>query len=147
LLDVAFDYVQWRAAASVRFVYNKALALQIEIYEMSGTPHTRYRLDKLLSLWKEQTPWLKEVPSHSLQQALLDLERGFTNFFEQGAEFPQFHKKGQRTSFRESDAACLRLDQANRRIRLPKIGWVVGANLRPARLRRTSFQNDQSRAI
>jgi hypothetical protein len=43
-------------------VYNQALALQIEIYELSSTQHTRYQLDQLLSLWKEQTPWLQEVP-------------------------------------------------------------------------------------
>ena len=70
------------------------------------------------------------MPSHSLQQALLDWERAFPNFFHQRAESPKFHKKGQPTSFRESDAACITLDQANSRIRLPKIGWVRYRNSR-----------------
>ena len=119
-----------RTAGCARFVYNKALALQNEIYELCGQKHTRYELDKLLSLWKKETPWLSEVPSHSLQQALVDLDRGFTNFFQKRAEYPKFHKKGRGTSFRESDPACITLDQGNSRIRLPKIGWVRYRNSR-----------------
>jgi putative transposase len=90
-----------RTAGCVRFIYNKALALQKEIYELSGKKHTRYQLDRLLTLWKRETPWLLEAPSHSLQQALLDLERAFTKFFDKSAGFPKFHKKGRKTSFRE----------------------------------------------
>ena len=119
-----------RTAGCVRFVYNKALALQKEMYELSGKKHTRYQLDKLLTLWKAETPWLAEVPSHSLQQALVDLDRGFVNYFHKRSEFPTFHKKGRRTSFRESDSATITLDQANSRIRLPKIGWVRYRNSR-----------------
>lgn len=119
-----------RTAGCVRLVYNQALALQKEMYELSGNKHTRYQLDKLLSLWKQETPWLLEVPSHSLQQALVDLERAFANFFHQRTKFPKFHRKGRHTSFRESDPACIQLDQSNSRIRLPKIGWVRYRNSR-----------------
>ena len=119
-----------RTAGCVRFVYNKALSLQKQMYELCGKKHTRYQLDKLLSLWKVETPWLTEVPSHTLQQAVVDLDRAFTNFFQKRAGLPKFHKKGQRSSFRESDPKCVTLDQANSRIRLPKIGWVRYRNSR-----------------
>ena len=119
-----------RSAGCVRFVYNQALALQKQMYELTGKKHSRYQLDKLLTRWKIEAPWLPEVPSHALQQALVDWDRAFTNFFQKRAELPTFHKKGQRTSFRESDPACIALDQNNSRIRLPKIGWVRYRNSR-----------------
>jgi hypothetical protein len=65
-----------RYAGSVRFVYNKALTLQNEMYELTGKSHTRFQLDKLLTLWKQETPWLSET--HSLQQSLVDLDRAYT---------------------------------------------------------------------
>lgn len=119
-----------RFAGSCRFIYNKALALQKEMYELTGHSHTRFQLDKLLTLWKQETPWLSETPSHALQQVFVDLIRAYTNFLEKRANFPKFHKKGQRSSFRESDPKCITLDQANSRIRLPKIGWVRYRNSR-----------------
>ena len=119
-----------RFAGSCRFVYNQALSLQKEMFELTRRSHTRFQLDKLLTLWKQETPWLSETPSHALQQTLVDLDRAFANFFKKRADFPKFHKKGQRSSFRESDAKCVTLDQPNSRIRLPKIGWVRYRNSR-----------------
>src|SRR4029077_4680854 len=43
---------------------------------------------------------LSEVPAQALQQALKNLERAYTNFFQKRADFPVFKKKGQRESFR-----------------------------------------------
>jgi putative transposase len=80
--------------------------------------------------WKQETPWLSEAPAHALQQALLDLDRAYQNFFQKRAAFPKFHKKGLRDSFRESDPQCIKLDQANSRMQLPKIGWVRYRNSR-----------------
>jgi|SRR5271156_585316 len=119
-----------RFAGSARYVYNHALALQQEMYAVSGKSHTRFQLDKLLTQWKAETPWLADAPAHSLQQAIIDLDRAYTNFFKKRTKFPRFHKKGQRDSYRESDPKCITLDQANNRIRLPKIGWVRYRNSR-----------------
>jgi len=80
--------------------------------------------------WKQETPWLAEAPCHALQQAILDLDRAYTNFFQKASPVPKFHKKGMRDSFRESDPKCIKLDQVNRRIQLPKIGWVRYRNSR-----------------
>jgi putative transposase len=119
-----------RFAGSVRYIYNHALALQKEMYEATGRSHTRYQLDKLLTIWKQETPWLSETPAHALQQALVDLDKAYQNFFKKRAQFPKFKKKGQRTSYRESDPKTITFDQANNRIRLPKIGWVRYRNSR-----------------
>lgn len=118
-----------RFAGSARYVYNKALALKKERYEQKEKL-TRFQLDKMLVQWKQKTPWLAEAPAHALQQAILDLDRAYTNFFQKRASFPKFHKKGQRDSFRESDPKCIKLEQSNNRIQLPKIGWVRYRNSR-----------------
>jgi putative transposase len=57
-------------------------------------------------------------------------DRAYQNFFKKRAAFPKFHKKGLRDSFRESDPKCIKLDQANSRMQLPKIGWVRYRNSR-----------------
>jgi putative transposase len=56
-----------------------------------------------------ETLWLKEAPTHPLQQALKDLECAYTNFFAKRADFPRFKKRGQRDSFRYPDPAQIRL--------------------------------------
>src|SRR2546430_5289987 len=67
-----------RFAGCARYVYNKALALKKERYEKKEQL-TRFQLDKLLVQWKQETPWLREAPAHALQQAILDLDRAYTN--------------------------------------------------------------------
>ena len=66
-----------RFAGCARYVYNKALALKKELYEKKERVG-RFQLDKMLVEWKQETPWLSEAPAHSLQQALLDLDRAIS---------------------------------------------------------------------
>jgi hypothetical protein len=118
-----------RFAGCARYVYNKALALKKEQYQKKEKV-SRFALDKMLVEWKQETPWLAEAPAHALQQAILDLDRAYTNFFEKRAQFPKFRKKGLRDSFRESDAKCVKLDQANHRMQLPKL-WLGTLSQQP----------------
>ena len=113
-------------AGCCRFVWNKALALQQARYA-NGEKHLNYaELCKLLTAWRadSETPWLAEAPCHPLQQTLKNLDRAYVNFFEKRADKPVFKKKGQRDSFRYPDPKGFKLDQANKRIYLPKVGWV-----------------------
>ncbi|RZU99117.1 RNA-guided endonuclease InsQ/TnpB family protein [Spiribacter vilamensis] len=113
-----------RFAGSSRFVYNRALALQKARHE-SGEKKLGYAgLCKELSAWKQdsQTQWLTHAPSQSLQQALKDLERAYANFFEGRAAPPAFKKRGWHDAFRFPQG--VKLDQANARICLPKLGWI-----------------------
>ena len=111
-----------RFAGACRFVFNKALALEQANHE-AGKKYIRYvEMANLLPAWKNELPWLKEAPSQALQHALKNLDRAFTNFFEKRAEFPCFKKRGYSNSFRLPQG--FRLDEANSRIFLPKLGWM-----------------------
>ena len=121
-----------RFAGSCRFVYNKALALQKGNYEAGGKFIGYVAMAKHLTGWRNgpETPWLKDSPVHPLQHALKDLERAYKNFFAKRAAFPRFKKKGQGDSFRYPDPKQIKLDQANSRIFLPKLGWLHYRNSR-----------------
>lgn len=121
-----------RFAGCCRFVYNKALALQKERHSQGAKKLGYARLCKLLTAWRHsaETAWLADAPVHPLQQRLKDLERAYANFFARRAEFPRFRKKGQRDRFRYPDPKQIKLDQANSRIFLPKLGWLRYRNSR-----------------
>jgi putative transposase len=115
-----------RFAGSCRFVFNKALALQKENHEAGNKFIGYVAMAAKLPVWKreEGTEWLKDSPSQSLQHALKDLERAYKNFFEKRTGFPRFKKKGMGDSFRYPDPRQIKLDQANSRLFLPKLGWL-----------------------
>ena len=121
-----------RFAGSCRFVFNKALALQKERYEQGEKKLGYAGMCKLLTEWRNstETAWLADAPVHPLQQSLKDLERAYANFFAKRADFPRFKKKGQSDSFRYPDPKQIKLDQANSRLFLPKLGWLRYRNSR-----------------
>lgn len=122
-----------RFAGSCRFVFNKALDLQIKRHDQSEKRLGYAGLCKELTAWRNsaETAWLADAPVHPLQQALKDLERAYSNFFAKRADFPRFKKKGQHDAFRYPDPKQIRLDAANDRILLPKLGWLRYRNSRP----------------
>ena len=82
----------------------------------------------MLPMWKSEFAWLRESPSQALQQALKNLDRAFVNFFQKRTEYPRFKKRGRGDSFRFPQG--FKLDQANDRILLPKLGWLRYRNSR-----------------
>jgi len=121
-----------RFSGSCRFVFNKALALQKDIYERGEKKLGYAGLCKALTQWRNgsDTLWLGDAPVHPLQQTLKDLERAYTNFFAKRADFPRFKKKGSGESFRYPDQKQFKIDQTNSRIFLPKLGWLRYRNSR-----------------
>ena len=119
-----------RFAGARRFVYNKALALQKANYDAGGKFIGYVAMANLLPQWKVEFPWLRESPSHTLQQSLKDAERAYKNFFEKRADFPRFKKKGTGEGFRFPDAKQFVIDQANSRIKFPKLGQMRYRNSR-----------------
>ncbi|MEM5386467.1 transposase [Paraburkholderia phymatum] len=115
-----------RFAGACRFVFNKALALQRDTYEVGGKYIGYVAMARHLTVWRngDETPWLMDAPVHALQHALKDLDRAYKNFFEKRAAFPRFRKRGQNNGFRYPDRKQIKLDQTNFRIFLPKLGWV-----------------------
>lgn len=127
-------------AGMSRFIYNKALAIQLEEQKTTGRKQSGYAaLCKQLTCWRNDpdTSWLSEGPSQAQQQALKDLENGWKKHFDslkklkagkispdQVDEKPVFHKKGQRDSFRYPSENQFKIDARNARLFLPKLGWV-----------------------
>lgn len=121
-----------RFSGACRFVFNKALALQKQNHENSGKFIGYVSMAAQLVQWKKDPnlAWLNQAPSQPLQQALKDLDRAYTNFFAKRADFPKFKKRGQHDSFRYPEPKQIKLEQGNRRILLPKLGWVRYRNSR-----------------
>jgi putative transposase len=126
-----------RFAGSCRFVFNRALALQQELYALCGFRPGYADLCKEMARWKKEpeTLWLEDAPSQALQQSLKNLETAWERHFESHKELkagkikasqvvgpPQFKKKGQHDSFRFPQG--FELDPENSRVFLPKLGWV-----------------------
>lgn len=112
-------------AGCVRYVWNRALALQKELLKMNKRA-SYPQLCKHLTNWKKEPDcqWLNQAPIHALQQALKNLDIGYQRFFNKAlqAEEPVFKKKGKRSSFKESDPACFYIE--GNYIKLPKLGLV-----------------------
>ena len=84
-----------------RFVYNYFLNQRQEQYKEKGCSDNYYAQSKVLTELKkqEETAWLKEVNSQTLQFALRNLETAYTNFFQKRAKFPKYHSKKSKNTF------------------------------------------------
>lgn len=108
-----------------RLVYNNGLAFRISAYEngeKTGYTATSAMLTDMKKT--DQYAFLKEVDSIALQQALRDLDRAYTNFFEHRSRFPQFRSKhNPHQSYRTiNQNDNIRIE--GNRIKLPKLGFV-----------------------
>ncbi len=126
-----------RFAGAARFVFNRGLALQKEFFKLCGS-HVNYDdLCAVLVDWKQdqETAWLNDAPSQTLQQSLKNLDTAWARRFDwlrnlkhgrmsrrQLVGEPVFKKKGRRDSFRYPQGTWL--EQNNNRVFLPKLGWV-----------------------
>lgn len=104
----------------VRFIYNSMLADKIAVYKETG---------KMLSVtpafYKKEFPWLKEVDSLALENARMNLQTAFNNFFKRPEMgFPRFKsKKNNHCSYNtRNQNGSVRI--SDRHLRLPKIGLV-----------------------
>src|SRR6202041_1791984 len=132
-----------RFAGSCRFVFNRALALQKELFELSGAHASYADLCAVLVDWKQdkETDWLNEAPAQALQQSLKNLDAAWARRLDSLKKLkqgrikraqligePVFKKKEKHASFRYPQGSCL--EQNNNRILLPKLGWVRYRNSR-----------------
>lgn len=108
-----------------RFIYNKGLAMREEAFKRGENCGYKQTSAMLTALKKDSVySFLKEVDSVALQQALRNLDSGYTNFFERRAAHPKFKsKRSTKQSYRTLNLHnSIRIH--NKHIRLPKIGWV-----------------------
>jgi putative transposase len=111
----------------VRFVRNKALAIKVHRYRVHGEKlSAKHDLKKLLPVAKKSRryAWLADYDSMALQQACIDLDKAFKNFFEGRARFPRFKRKhGEQSSYHCSGKIGFGEDW----IQLPKVATRIRA--------------------
>ena len=123
-----------RTLGCSRFVYNHVLALKKELwedYKLSFNPN--------LKSFKEEWKFLTKVPSQALANSYMDCLQAYNNFFNSlkgkskaKQNFPKFHKKGQKDSFRiaatkTSKGYDIRIKD-NEHIKVPKLGNIKFRN-------------------
>lgn len=107
----------------VRYVYNYMLNLKQKLYKNFNISLSYNHMSKILTELKRNKLWLREVDKWSLTNALKDLDSAYQNFFKRGYKYPKFKsKKRDKLSYRTN--SYLFLDQDNRKLRVPKVGWV-----------------------
>jgi putative transposase len=84
-----------------RWVYNYFLNERKEQYQANKKSDNYYKqAAKLTKLKKEEdTKWLKDVNSQTLQFALRSLDTAFLNFFRGNAQFPKFKSRKHKNTF------------------------------------------------
>ena len=112
-------------AGNCRFLWNKALAINLFKLENKQKLFYYQELDFFSKLWKksEEYSFLALSPAQTLQQTLKQLERAFKDAFDKNQplkKIPVFKKRHGSNSF--SFPQGFKLD--GKRLFLPKIGWV-----------------------
>jgi putative transposase len=108
-----------------RWVYNKTLEVRRDTWQQQQTLLTRYDTNKLLTLWKQENPWLQNGHAQIMQEAQKRVDLAFRAFFQrikrgEKAGYPRFHSYERYDSFtypqeksnwRFLDNECLRLSK------------------------------------
>ncbi len=110
-----------RQFGAVRFVWNKALAIKTHWYKVRGQNLSpRKHLKPLLAVAKRSRRygWLVEADSIALQQATINLDTAFQNFFNLKLQtrFPRFKSK----YGRQSSYHCTSVSVGDNWIKVPK---------------------------
>lgn len=97
----------------VRFVFNHFLNERKEQYQADKKSDNYYKQAATLTELKkkEETAWLKEVNSQSLQFALRCLDTAYVNFFRGNAKFPRFKSRKKKNTFTVPQFAKLESDR------------------------------------
>jgi len=113
-----------RFAGARRFIFNWELQRRKETYQQTGKsiPWSELSVELTALKGKSGFEWLKEIDSQLLQQAVSDCKKAFDNFFQKRAGFPKFKKKH---SAHQSFRIPQRVKLEDRRVYIPKIGWVA----------------------
>jgi putative transposase len=114
-----------RQFGAVRFCYNKALWLIRTQYKRHGLKlRAKHDIKPLLAVAKKSRKyhWLKDFDSMALQQAVINLDTAFSNFFNPKlrARFPRFKsKRGKQSSYH-----CTCVSAGDHWIKIPKLDRI-----------------------
>lgn len=111
----------------VRFVFNHFLNERKEQYQENKKSDNYYKQAATLTglKQKEETIWLKEVNSQTLQFALRCLDTAFLNFFGGNAKFPRFKSSKDKNTFTVPEFVAVEKDV----LRIPKFKEGIKLNL------------------
>lgn len=117
-------------AGCARVVYNHLLEKQIELKEAGLKSLNTKEMEAEIKQLKQEKVWLKDCDSAALQQARIDLQTAFNNFFKgltgtysQKYGYPKFKARHKRLSFRTPfNGGAVNI--VGRKLKLPKIGLV-----------------------
>ncbi len=119
-----------RQFGCVRYVWNRALEIKEHYYRHKAKNLSPFKdLKPLLAVAKrhEKYAWLKEVDSMALQQALINLDRAYRNFFEKRSGKPRFKSK----RARQSSYHCVGVKVMDNAIKIPKCSPIKAVIHRP----------------
>ena len=120
-----------RTFGCCRWVYNRVLSQREEERGAGrGLKGMNAYITQIPRWKKEEAPWLAEVDSMALQQALRNLDAAYRNFFRKPGRvgFPKFKsKRAGRQSYRTNVAQVV----DDRHVKLPKLGIVKARVSRP----------------
>lgn len=90
-----------RSFGASRWVYNYFLNYRDSKFKNEGLRVSYFDMQKVFPMLKkqEETSWLKEINSQSLQCALKDLDAAYIKFFKGQSKFPKFKSKNGKQSF------------------------------------------------
>ncbi|MBQ1740203.1 MAG: helix-turn-helix domain-containing protein, partial [Erysipelotrichaceae bacterium] len=110
---------------NVRFVYNHFLNLRSQEWKTNHKSIAYSKTSSLLTDLKKEKDysWLNLSDSMALQESLRDLDRAFQNFFRKNSNYPKFHSKHDRQSYRTRNQSNNIRIEYNKLV-LPKIGKV-----------------------
>ena len=112
-----------------RFIYNFYISENQRIYKEKGSFISAFDFSKWLNneflSQNEDYSWIKEVPSKSVKQSIMNAETAFKKFFKGKAGFPNFKKKNKNEAkmyfVKNSNSDCL---CERHRVKVPTLGWV-----------------------
>ena len=78
-IDEKVFFAQWFGCD--RFVYNKCASIIIQQIENKEKISSNFDLDKKVTLWKKEFPFLKDINSQALQQTTKNVKKAVDKFF------------------------------------------------------------------
>jgi len=122
----------------VRLVYNLALEQR---RTWAGKPYAgglsrnfnANGMSRELSDLRKAFDWIGEVSQTAQNQALLDLDKAYANFFAGRANYPRPRRKFHNDAFRQvgREIAVRALNRNWSEVKIPKVGWVRYRDSRP----------------
>ena len=106
----------------IRYIYNFMLNLKQKLYNFYKINLTYNYMCKILTELKKHKSWLYEADAVALQQCLKNLDSAYQRFFNEISGFPNFKSKRGKNSYRTNNR--IQLDQNNKKIQIPKVGWI-----------------------